>query len=449
MCATMRSSEHKEYEVQIHKLMEESSSCGDLKQAKRNLLGDDFATKKVDLSKVILFLLIAFLSSGFLVLSTSAEPVNEANDEPVEVHLLVHVFDIDIHEKLATIRMKAWIDDFPYNETEVWVQISGGGGFIDVPCVNTRPSAANEWPYWGETSEITWFLDGFGEAFPFDSYRLYFKFGDISIVYDNFYLRSPAGAVFDGAKSPALVTVWMTDKGFLPIDYEETKAVCFVVQRTHSAIVVGVLQLLVPVVVCYYLLGATLMLDPKKQLPQRLAIHLSLFVFVPSFFIAIQGFLPCRSSLSLPEFLLTNLIISNTIFGIFSVIGNREALSEPTYVTKLWRGPSSAHMKKVLGLYNMWDWRASELALLVYAIVYGLTSTLTYTTYTRITYNPLMCSLAFSYVILPSFVYSIFIGISKEQIAKNLRYPGPHRTAILFIVLVAIILWIPLWISSI
>jgi len=369
------------------------------------------------------------------VFSTSTQHVSEASDESVDLGLLVHVLDIDLHEKLATVQIEVVSFNFPYNRTDVHVDILGGG-FARISFDNVGKKGVNKWHYYGESNQTAWFLHGPGEAFPFDSYRLYFIIAYISHVGGNFSLDQP-GALFDGPKCWSLVESWRGDEAWIPIDYAETKKVEFIIERTNNALLLAAIQFIVPIIVCYYLLGATLMLAPKKQLAQRLAIYLSLFVFVPSFFMGIQTFLPSRSSICLPELLLTNLIISNTLFGIFSIIGNRRASSEPTYVVKLWKGSGSARLKKVLGYHNIWDLLASILAYLFFIWVYYFQTLSTIVSSERI-----FISLLFPSIVYPSYAYWRFFVVSKEQISRILLFE-----AIFDIILFStpILLWV-LWI---
>jgi len=183
-------------------------------------------TKKIIFSKMILLLLIAFLSWSFLIFSTSAEP----NSESANVRLAVHVSDIDQSQKLATVDVVVFIDNFPDNRTEVQVRIVGGGSII-VSCKNTG-SGVNGWYYQGESDQTTWLLQGTGEIFPFDSYRLRFNVYDIPLIQGNFSLSSKyTSAFFVEPKAYSLNDLWLIDKGFLPIDYIGTNEVSFIIQK--------------------------------------------------------------------------------------------------------------------------------------------------------------------------------------------------------------------------
>lgn len=291
-----------------------------------------------------------------------------------------------------------------------------GGGYVLLSCNNAGATRSGEWYYQGKSNRTTWLMEGDGEAFPFDSYNLRFRIDYLTYFSENSSLSSDADkhqASFTGPEYRFLRDLWLSDDGSIPVNYVEEREVSFLVQRDPSALVVATLQFLLPIIGCYYLLGATLILDPKKQLAERLRIYLSLFVFVTTFLIAIQPFLPYRSSLSFPEFLLVNLIVSNSIFSIFSIAGNRKT-PDRSYIVRLYETES---------FHNRWDVLASTLSLLIFAVIYANTI------FGEMT---VPASFFFSYGILPAYVYWHFLIIPKEQMKRNKRRYAV--VAILFLV---------------
>lgn len=348
------------------------------------------------MAKTILLIIIVYVSCMLASLPVSlAEPENDS----VIVRLAVHVLDIDQSKKLAEVKIFVFIDNFPYNRTKIDVWIVGTGSTI-VSCKNTGTTRGNEWYYQGESNQTAWLLEGTGEIFPFDSYNLRFVIFHVPLIEDNFSLTSEANelqAFFSEPNAYYLNDLWFLDNGLIPISERKPKEVSFHIQRSSNSQALATIQFLIPIIACYYLLGATLVLDPKKQLAERLRINLSLFVFGPTFFIAIQNFLPYRSSLSFPEFFLTNLMISNTIFGIFSIIGNK-------------RDPTRPRPSRL----SEWDRRAAVLALAVFLVIYILTL------FGKLT---LLASLIFSYVVIPSYAYPMVLFITKEELQeKKLLY---------------------------
>lgn len=114
------------------------------------------------------------------------------------------------------------------------------------------------------------------------------------------------------------------------------------------------LAFVLPVVLCYWLLGASLFMDPTSRMQEILTLYLSLFVFVPTFFFAIQGFQPYRSILSIPEILLTNLITSLGLLGISTMMsGHRKEMKIKRYKIPV-------------------EWFSLISALLFFIVLYGL-----------------------------------------------------------------------------
>lgn len=375
--------------------------------------------RKIRSAKIVLALIIVFLSIFSLAFLTSAEP---ENNNSVTIRFAVHILDIDQSQKLVELKIHVFVDNFPYNESKVGVWVIGAGDTM-VWCNNTGPTMIDKWSYKGESKQTTWLLEGMGEQFPFDSYNLRFKVYSIEYLDHDFTLLSEEHqAVFAGPRTYSLNDLWSTDNGLIPIRYIGTDEISFIIQRGSNALVIAILQFLVPIVGCYYLLGSTLMLDPKKQLAERLRIHLSLFVFVPTFLIATQTFLPYRSSLAFPEFLLVNLIVSNMIFGIFSILAHRESLTTS----------KRQHKQKGISKFeNKWDGLTSFVSVVVFTFIYLSTT---------IGKMSIQASLVMI-LIIPSYIYSYYLMTPKEQLVKEKRLLIPIAL-ILIAAFILILLWL-------
>ena len=350
-----------------------------------------------------LFLTLSCLLALTSIFPSSCLASYEANGESVKVRLIVNVLDIIQSEKLAQIKIVVFITNFPYNESEVEMMIDAGG--IAIVSCSRGGLGPNGWSYHGESDQTVWLLDGSGEVFPFDSYALRFRILWIDFVGENFTLLSEGHqAGFDGPRAYYLKDLWRTDTlGLIPIGGNETHEISFTIERSVNNLAVAFLEFVVPIIACYYLLGSTLMLNPEKQLAERLRIYLSLFVFAPTFLFAIQKFLPYRSSLAFPELLLLNLVVSNAILGIFSVVGRQNRLDGPE-ITRLyadWR---------VWRFKHGWDVIGAVLSLLIFAIIYS------FTLFPKMTWTPV---LVFIYGILPAYLFWMAPIITKEQLTKR------------------------------
>ena len=81
------------------------------------------------------------------------------------------------------------------------------------------------------------------------------------------------------------------------------------------------IQLILPAMLCYLLLGSSMMIN-KGKLELRLRVYVPLFVLAPTFLLSMQHILPSHGAygLLLPEVLLTNLIVATTIFSVSSIL---------------------------------------------------------------------------------------------------------------------------------
>jgi hypothetical protein len=364
-----------------------------------------------------LFLLISCLSVLAFMSKANSLSQDQTLDELTSVRLVIHISDIDQAQKTVQLQIFVFLDGFPYNESSVRVLITGAGGAW-VLCNQTGQSLGG-WYYQGESDQVTWLLDGIGETFPFDSYILRFDVRDMDYVSTNFTLASTGHqAFFDGAKAYSLNDLWYTNSSLIPISSISSSELDFSITRSGGTLNIYFLEFLAPIIACYYLLGSTLLLNPKTHLSERLGVYVSLFVFVPLFLIAIRDFLPYRSTLSFPELLLVNLVLSNAIFAIFSIVGGRKASPAGPHIIRLYRHEP---------ILNKWDTAGMTLSLLFVGVTYALTlvSKINMTT-----------SLLLTYLVMPSYICSIPFLVTRRQLTEK----WPLGLAIILLALLPAIL---------
>jgi hypothetical protein len=353
-----------------------------------------------------LALLISCLSVLALLSKANAPSQSQTVDELTSVRLTIHIFDIDQAQKTVQLQIVVFLDDFPYNESSVTLSIIGAGE-ARIVCNQTGPSFGR-WAYQGESAQTTWLLDGIGETFPFDSYILRFHVQPIDYVGNNFTLASAQHeAFFAGPKVYSLKDLWQTNSNSIPnsipISGLSSNELDFSITRSSGVLSIYILEFLVPTIACYYLLGSTLMLDPKKHLGERLRVYVSLFVFVPVFIITVRNFLPYRSTLSFPELLLVNLVLSNAIFAIFSIVARMKASPPDPQIIRLYRhGPT----------LSGWDSAGMSLSLFFLVMTYALT-------FMRKVNIP--ASLILTYLVIPSYLCSIPFLITRRQFVERWR----------------------------
>ena len=151
-----------------------------------------------------------------------------------------------------------------------------------------------------------------------------------------------------------------------------------------------------------------MILDPREKIRERLTICLSLFVFSATFSISIQDFLPYRSSLSFPELLLSNLIVSIALFGIFSIFQNQTGQNGSGVVSWLW------------------DLLSSCISFLIFVGLVNVTLTGTAPSVSMI----LGC------IIYPSYLYGHFSKLLRIPAEEKPKLPLRHK----FLLLLALLL---------
>jgi hypothetical protein len=345
------------------------------------------------LKKIYMLAFLALLLLQFIAFNTNS--VSASSDEIVNLDLLVNILEIDTRTNLANIRISVSTNNFPTNYDQLNVDIFGGG-FAYIECENAGSNGINGWRFQGESEQTSWLLEGTGENYPFNSYTLRFRIDSLTDVGGNFTLEQ-VGAIFIGPNYISMRNTWKTENvTLLPIAGTPTNEVVFTLEKSQDRLINDVLYSLAPILGCYYLLGATLILNPKDDLNARLRIYLSLFVFSSTFLFALQSFLPFHSSITFPEMLLSNLTVSTAIFTIFSIIANK--------VNNPW------NLREKMGFYSKSDSVGLIFALLVFLIFYGVTL------FGKLN---LVTATVFTYVITPSYVYAVLFNSPKRKITKH------------------------------
>lgn len=104
-------------------------------------------------------------------------------------------------------------------------------------------------------------------------------------------------------------------------DFDDPYAIPYYLTSFRRRPAVPFVQLILPAILCYLLLGSSLLID-RKKLSLRLRVYLPLFVLAPTLLLSMQPILPSHGAygLLLPEALLTNLIVATTIFAVSSIV---------------------------------------------------------------------------------------------------------------------------------
>jgi len=268
--------------------------------------------------------MLAFFSFSICChLKNAPRAVAQLDDVYYKMRVEVRVLDIDQKTSYSYIEIIITLGPLPsqFNETGILVQILGGGDMM-LFCNYTASDSYGK--YFEGNSSGSWYFIGAGELFPFDYYSMVFR---IEPLLDTNFTISEAIPIFHGKSQKLLLDIWETtnSKNEMPYHiFENGESVLVVTIKRRW--VIPFLAFTLPIILCYYFLGATLFLNPKSRMQEILTVYLSLFVFIPTFFIGIQDFLPYRSLLSIPETLLTNLITSIGFLGFSTILSGYRRL---------------------------------------------------------------------------------------------------------------------------
>jgi len=357
---------------------------------------------------LLIFVLIGICLSIFISAQAKVTLNLHENQAKVQIRFIIYVFDINPSMKSATVRVGFWFDNIYQNATEFDVIIRGGGE-TNIQCFSQGRSAEG-FSYRGFSNFTTWYLDGIGEAFPFDSYWLVFymerdsvqfKVANTTYSFDNEvnYTISTTYSVayLNGSSAPLLRNYWKTEGGAfqLPIVFVSD----YIYVQLERKSIVPFCQFMLPIIACFYLLAFSPLIR-KDRLSDRLLIYLSLFIFAPTFLFSIQSALPARSYLSVPEYFLTLLVTSTIVFAIFSMLSQRFHLQE--HVPEFFAYSSSSFLHLFLFLFS-------------FPIGLGLMVAITFAVIT-------IPAFAIPAIVLAPLIYRN----SRKQKRKNETFPSPY-----------------------
>lgn len=252
---------------------------------------------------------------------------NNGHSDSIEITLTITVFDINPLKKNAEVQISLYLADFPYNATEIDFSIRSREP-ITIACKNSSGA------YRGDSGLIIDFpFYGYGENFPFDFYQMNFQFDKNNILWkfgnksdflkSNLTFGSSSSAIISGSEGESLKGTWQTEGGIIPmVPIRNDSGVIVVIRRNPLS---PFCLFLLPIVLSFYLLGSSIFIK-RSRINRRLTVHFSLFLFAAPFLFAIQAFLPYRSALSLPEFLISILMTGNCWFIIMSIIPTESEL---------------------------------------------------------------------------------------------------------------------------
>lgn len=243
----------------------------------------------VSASLLLLLTALAFCSLSILAIQGSISnptyfPQTERKVDIVSFSFTIEIYveDINYAEKSASITIWASIRDCNYQNATAITIIFNGDASVLVECERMGSDY-----YWGH-SDIDWPMRGNGELYPFDFYSLRF------IISRQFYLKENQGVQL--VYPNATFNTFFSSSNIEPIaSYAEFETTRFLVRLERNSSL-PILQLLLPITLCYFILGGSLLI-PRSKLSDRLRVYLSLFCFWTHIFVG-------HSNLSPPAFII-------------------------------------------------------------------------------------------------------------------------------------------------
>jgi len=249
-----------------------------------------------------------------------------SNTNPT-VRAFVDIYDVDLARMVARVDVYLYLGNF--SDSASMLRVSALGPPYWHAYCNRSSTGLHE----GLARNVECRVRGTGETFPFDSHEIVFPLDtSVQMFFNRHNLTECLSAAFVEEDSWARLDDWLQpvykseanwpgndSVGYLRIlrikDYSSRRrleALCEFGIRLVRQPLLPFIQFILPILVCYILLGSSILLSRTEE---RLRIYLPVFAFSPSFLFAIQGYLPQRSIISLPELLLSYLRVHRIVWS--------------------------------------------------------------------------------------------------------------------------------------
>jgi hypothetical protein len=262
-------------------------------------------------------------------------------DKIASVKFDIQILSVDLFTDVAEVNITVTIKDLPLiaNLTPgepVRAIVSSDFDHKEISCNETNGE------YEGSSGSIDWTLGGKlgkGEYFPFERYELNFTLANVvptlpnmtEIKGDNYnsfaYFAGSQRALLGRIFEANQVQEWM----YVGTSFNNRTMVAFLGRKLLPGPIAAPVffwQLMLPTIACYWLLAGTLAPTGTEGRRNRLTVYVSLFFFCPIFLLAIQGYLPLRASLSIPEVLIATLITSTAVLVFSSLFRVKSTFGE-------------------------------------------------------------------------------------------------------------------------
>jgi hypothetical protein len=254
----------------------------------------------------------------FVTLSLTLIPTSNCREDydPVYINVNLQVLDINPENYTIFASLAVEIYNYPKNSNQIVLSFLNDDEYeINCSRVNTNGAIY----YTGKLEPRYWYLTTFGELYPFDFNQAILKFDQAIFCYEPDLADSEPNFHY---------TLNITDStvnfdGFQWTDYLKNWQVSTVNSGNQLAIYFQRIQQNAQYTIIIPLLGILIVMTSMPALSSnkkiKIEFYSSMLFFVPVFIFTIQGFIPQRSSLSIPEYLAFSLILSALLMIIFTI----------------------------------------------------------------------------------------------------------------------------------
>jgi len=233
------------------------------------------------------------------------------NEPSAKIEIRLYAFDFEKREAAATVRIDIRVKGV-HNETIYVNVVSRDADFLKI----SPHKLGNETEYLGYANLYSYFIIE-GSYYPFDSCRVYLRVElPFNITSDDVEIEySLAGDVLYGYEKGD-VNKWVAE---LP------RGSSIHIRITLNRKLIWALPVLTPIAIGYLLLGASVKMKRKEDISSHLTIYLSVLVTSVTLFFGIKDALPIRHILSIAEILILSLMVSTSIFIIYTMLNRNLA----------------------------------------------------------------------------------------------------------------------------
>lgn len=268
--------------------------------------------------KAIWFSVLLFITATYLVASDGTLHVYGESVPTFDVEFNVDIGDLDINDFTARIDLRVSIRNASIVADTVTV------GLRDIAEYEITLNRAASGDYEGVAHEVLWYVRGVGEAFPYDYYIL-----DVNIDPDS--LRYTIGAQTYELSEYVVVYSQGCSAGFLGVERVRLDNTWSIEGQTDGSgfqvyllrrSAVFYFKFIFPL----YIVNLVIFLTPAfmatniRNRSNNIRIYSALLIFAIGYLFTIQAYLPPRSTLSLPEYFSSLIIIISSIMMLSSLL---------------------------------------------------------------------------------------------------------------------------------